>query len=62
MKITLDFGDMTYEQAQTALGMDDNFDLTDSIIYTMDYDYPDKDGLIHDSHNGIKITVEGVER
>ena len=39
------------------LGMDDNFDLVDSIIYMMDYDIAEPDGLVHDSHNGIKMTL-----
>lgn len=39
---------------QNKLGMDDNFDLVDSIIYMMDYDEGD---VVHDSHNGMKMTL-----
>lgn len=39
---------------QDKLGMDDNFDLVDSIIYMMDYDEGD---VVHDSHNGMKMTL-----
>ena len=39
---------------QDKLGMDDNFDLVDSIIYMMDYGEGD---VVHDSHNGMKMTL-----
>lgn len=47
-----------YTRFQDDLGMDDNFDLVDSIIYAMDYGELSKDGKIHDVHNGINITIE----
>lgn len=53
MKLTLE-----WDGSQEPLGFDDNFDLVDSIIYMMDYDLPDPDGLIRDSHNGIKLTLD----
>lgn len=46
-----------YDNFQKALGMDDNFDLMDTIIYMMDYDEPNKDGVIEDTHNGITIKM-----
>ena len=46
-----------YYNFQDMLGMDDNFDLADSIIYAMDYGEV-KDDKVVDSHNGIKITIE----
>ena len=46
-----------YHKFQDDLGMDDNFDLVDSIIYAMDYGEL-KDGKIIDQHNNIKITIE----
>jgi hypothetical protein len=53
MKLTLE-----WDGSQEPLGFDDNFDLVDSIIYMMDYDLPDPDGLIRDGHNGIKLTLD----
>ena len=47
----------SYASFQGALGMDDNFDLADSIIYAMDYGEL-KDGRIEDRHNNIKMTIE----
>lgn len=44
---------------QDKLGMDDNFDLVDSIIYMMDYDEGD---VVHDSHNGMKMTLIRKEK
>lgn len=46
-----------YANFQNALGMDENFDLMDSIIYAMDYGEL-KDEKIEDRHNNIKITIE----
>lgn len=46
-----------YNRFQTSLGIDENFDLADSIIYAMDYGEA-KDGKIEDRHNNIKITIE----
>ena len=48
---------LEWDGDQDKLGMDDNFDLVDSIIYMMDYDIPDENGVVHDSHNGINITL-----
>jgi len=45
---------LEWDGDQDKLGMDDNFDLVDSIIYMMDYDEGD---VAHDSHNGIKMTL-----
>lgn len=39
---------------QDKLGMDDNFDLVDTIIYMMDYGEGD---VVHDSHNGMSMTL-----
>ena len=47
-----------YTAFQDDLGMDDNFDLGDSIIYAMDYGELGKDGKIVDRHNNIKITIK----
>ena len=52
IKITLE-----WDGDQDKLGMDDNFDLVDTLIYMMDYDIPEPDGVVHDSHNGIKLTL-----
>ena len=49
---------LEWDGDQDKLGFDDNFDLVDSIIYMMDYDVAGVDGKIHDSHNGIKMTLE----
>lgn len=49
---------LEWDGDQDKLGFDDNFDLVDSIIYMMDYDVASVDGLIHDSHNGIKMTLD----
>lgn len=57
MKLTLE-----WDGSQEPLGFDDNFDLVDSIIYMMDYDVAEPDGLIHDSHNGIKMTLDKEEK
>lgn len=46
-----------YARFQDDLGMDDNFDLADSIIYAMDYGEL-KHGKIVDRHNNIKITIK----
>lgn len=43
---------------ENELGMDDNFDLLDSLIYALDYGTPDQEGKIIDKHNNIKITIE----
>ena len=56
MKLTLE-----WDGDQDKLGFDDNFDLVDSIIYMLDYDVAEPDGLIHDSHNGIKMTLDREE-
>lgn len=58
MKITLDFHRMNMDEAQKALGLNDNFDLVDSLLYMMDYGQIDPDGKVRDSHNGIKLTME----
>lgn len=47
-----------YTAFQDDLGMDDNFDLADSIIYAMDYGELNKSGIIEDKHNNIKITIK----
>lgn len=57
MKLTLE-----WDGNKDLLGFDDNFDLVDSIIYMMDYDVADTDGLIHDTHNGIKLTLDKEEK
>jgi hypothetical protein len=44
---------------QDKLGFDDNFDLVDSIIYMMDYGEGD---VVHDSHNGMKMTLIREEK
>lgn len=49
---------LEWDGDQDKLGFDDNFDLVDSIIYMMDYDVASTDGKVHDSHNGIKMTLE----
>lgn len=49
---------MEWDGDQDKLGFDDNFDLVDSLIFMMDYDVPSIDGKVHDSHNGIKLTLE----
>lgn len=46
-----------YNKFQEELGMDDNFDLADSIIYAMDYGER-KDNVIEDRHNDINIRIE----
>lgn len=46
-----------YDNFQKALGMDDNFDLMDTIIYMMDYGEPNKEGVIEDKHNNITIKM-----
>jgi hypothetical protein len=46
-----------YDNFQRNLGMDDNFDLLDTIIYMMDYGEPDEKGVIKDTHNGITIKL-----
>lgn len=46
-----------YYDFQKALGMDDNFDLMDTIIYMMDYGEPNKEGVVENTHNGITIKM-----
>lgn len=62
MKIIIDTGDLTYKEAQTKLGMDDNFDLLDSIIWLMDYGEEDTNGTMTTTHNGIKITIKDLAK
>lgn len=47
-----------YDNFQKNLGIDDNFDLMDTIIYMMDYGEPNEKGVIEDTHNGIKISID----
>jgi hypothetical protein len=46
-----------YDNFQKSLGMDDNFDLCDTLIYMMDYGEPNEKGVIENTHNGIKIKL-----
>lgn len=62
MKIIIDTGDLTYQEAQAKLGMDDNFDLVDSIIWLMDYGEEDTNGEMVTTHNGIKIRIEDLAK
>ena len=46
-----------YDNFQRDMGMDENFDLMDTIIYMMDYGEPNEDGVVENSHNSIKIKL-----
>lgn len=46
-----------YDNFQKELGMDDNFDLMDTIIYMMDYGEPDEKGIVENKHNNITIKL-----
>lgn len=46
-----------YDNFQKELGMDDNFDLADTIIWMMDYGEVNEQGVVENSHNNIKIQL-----
>ena len=46
-----------YDNFQRDLGMDDNFDLMDTLIYMMDYGEPNEQGVVEDKHNNITIKL-----
>lgn len=54
IKITLEFRGTTLLDLEDRLGMDENFDLTDSIIWLLDYGTKENNTT---THNGIGITI-----
>lgn len=54
VKITLEYKGATLLDLEDRLGMDENFDLTDSIIWLLDYGTKKNNTT---THNGIGITV-----
>lgn len=62
MKIIINTGDLSYQDVQAKLGMDENFDLVDSIIWLMDYGEEDTDGTMTTTHNGLRIKIEDVAK
>lgn len=40
------------------LGIDENFELIDSIFYALDYGEKDEQGEITVNHNNVKITIK----
>ena len=54
IKVTLEFKGTSVLDFEDRLGMNENFDLTDSIIWLLDYGTKEDNTT---THNGISITV-----
>lgn len=54
IKVTLEFKGTSVLDFEDRLGMNENFDLADSIIWLLDYGTKDDNTT---THNGIDITV-----
>lgn len=60
IRVILELGNTDRIGFQRRLGMDDNFDLVDSIFWEMDYGDTASGGE-PSSHNGIAIRVEEID-